>query len=437
MRKRSLRLALSVLALVPAAGAAAEGIDPAKACSKVGEGQPDRADPIGLIYMAIASGSQLQAGIFDTDFDGNETAGERLNGLFDPHYCAGAGKARCGKGDQEKLDIAQMNLRAFLDNHVDIVAIAQPSAEDIEHRPGLDDSEYGVYMRALDERKRFARLECKKREPKEAFPPSPHRWRVSNTVDGLSLKRGTPDLLGAVPQAEIAFLRDNEAGKETLDVSAVVGYDLSGNVATKLVPYLEVRHKRISGDGDSTDGDTKKWGAGFVFGRIFKSMDEISIAPHYAIDKATDAEFAVLKATWMPGFLYDYEKLPYDGARIYDNFSWKLDTRLLAEAGKVLEVGTSTLSEDDANYFRMGPWIAATVWLHPDNAFLSKFSLDAYYKNLVRIDGPGPLMRFSAGINYSPEKTDHLSFRLSYDRGREDDTLNRVEGWKLSFGVRY
>ena len=435
--KRSPRLALSVLALAPAIGAAAEGIDPAKACSKVSEGQPDQADPIGLVYMAIASAGQLQAGIFDTDFDGNETAGERLNGLFDPRYCAGAGKARCGKGDQDKLDIAQMNLRVFLDNHVNIVTTAQPSVEDIEDRHGLEDPEYGIYMRALDERKRFARLECKVRDPKDTSPESPHRLRVSSTVDGLSLKRGTPDLLGAVPQAEIAFLKDNEAGKETLDVAAVVGYDLSDNVATKLIPYLEVRQKHISGDGDSTAGDTKKWGAGFIFGRIFKSLDEISVAPHYAIDKGTDAEFAVLKAVWMPGFLYRYEKLPYDGARVYDNFSWKLEARLLAEAGKVLDVGTSALSEEDANYFRMGPWIGATVWLHPDNAFLSKLSLDAYYKNLVRIDGPGPLMRFSAGINYSPEKTDHFSFRLSYDQGREDDTLKRIEGWKLSFGIRY
>ncbi|MCD9026757.1 hypothetical protein LDO26_00820 [Luteimonas sp. BDR2-5] len=436
-------LGLAALACMPTAALTAEGIDPAKVCPRGEADQPAIVDPVALVYQAIASAGPLQAGIFDADGDGNETAGERLAALFSPTYCRGTSSlqgheaTRCGKGDQATLDIAQMNLRNFLDRHVDITLVAEPSASDIKDRPLLGSTEYGAYVRALDERRRFSRIECKPRSVTADLPQPPHRIRISNTVEGLSLRRGTPSLLAAVPQAELSYVDDKVADSSTTDVSVVIGYELSRSAETTLLPYLEARHKRVSGEDADTDADTKKWGAGFVYGRVFESLDEISIAPHYAIDRSTDAEFAVLKAAWAPGFLLNIDQLPFGGSREYRSFAWKLDARLLTEVGKVFEVGTSEISEDDANYVRSGPALSATVWLLSDNVILSRLSLDARYKNLVRIDGPGPLIRFSAGINYSPEKTDHFSLRLSYDQGKEDDTLKRVEGWKLSFGVRY
>jgi len=183
-------------------------------------------DPVALLYAALFSVGTVRAGIFDADGDGAETQSERIAGVFLPNHCASLPPGRCGKADQSTLHQARQLLMWFLDSEVQATRNGTPSSNDIKASPLLDDVEYAIFAQKLDERRRFFTLQCRSASPNAAAAASPageDRFRMVGSLDGLSMRRGTPALLGAIPQAEVAWVDDRAARKSTFDLNAGPG----------------------------------------------------------------------------------------------------------------------------------------------------------------------------------------------------------------------
>lgn len=443
----------TALAAITPAGAIAQSLDLKTLC-KPAAGAPDRAiDPIALVYAAVSASGGPSAGVFDLDADGTETMDERISAIMNPRYCSGPGKARCQGGDQSKLDLAREHLSVVEDSaKIKLVPLREPSALEMRESPLLRDETVATSARALDPRGRFYRLSCTESIPMVEAEPQPKKkrpprggLRVTSDIDSLGLPRGGPDELAEVPQAEISYLDDKEGKKETFDISAVVGYDLSRNPLTSFIPFIELKRKRVKDTSPpdpaappapEDDGDLSKVSLGLTLASLLESRDELSFSPLLAMDGENDSRVGAVRFSWVPGLLQEAHSLPFGRSRRIGPLAWKLDATALAQAGHVFDAGTSDELKEQKDYLRLGPQVKLIVWSFIDAPILNHLSADARYKRLFAIAGDR-VTWFDAGVNYSFAKTDHVTLRYSYERGVDDETLERSENWKLSLGIRF
>lgn len=403
---------------------------------------PSSVDPVALLYTALFTAGTYRAGSFDADSDGTETQRERITAVLAPSYCRSLPAGRCGKNDQATLDRARILLITFLNNRTTLTRKTTPTIEEAEAFALLDDEdkETARSAQALDERRRYFDLTCRP-APLEPTPtPSENRFRLVGGLDGLAMKRGNPDLLAAIPQAEISWVDDNAAKRSTFDLNAIVGYSF-GDGKVGFTPFLQARIKRIDDEAaapGAATGDISKWAIGANIS-VFRedSLNAFSFAPLYAIDDEEDSRIAALRATWTPGYLHRVPKLPYESSITEGRVAWKLVHQWHLHAGKVIDAGDSAKLADQEHYARGGFSLGLVFWLLPKELAASRLSADASYRNLFRITGDHNATSWTVGLNFSPEKNDHFTFRLSYEDVVDEETLTEFEGWKLSFGVRY
>lgn len=206
-----------------------------------------------------------------------------------------------------------------------------------------------------------------------------------------------------------------------------------------MTPFLQARIKRIddeSAASGAASGDISKWALGANVSYYFSdSLNSVSIAPLYAIDEEEDSRIAALRATWTPGYFHGFRA--YESSYIRGPVAFKFVHQWHLQAGRVIDAGESAKLAEQEDYVRAGFSLGGVLWIAPEEMEAAKLSFDASYRNLFRLAGEHNAISWTAGMNYSPEKTDHFSFRLSYEDVVDEETLTEFEGWKLSFGVRY
>lgn len=441
--RRRFRLITLLVGLSMTEAARAEAIDLAKLC------ESGRVSPIKLVNAALNANGAPKAGAMDIDGDGAETMREKVEAILDPNFCATAGRASCAKGDQDSLDAARDNLTAIL-AEADIVVAREPSALEVNDWPRLGDESYARYAQLLDSERRFATMRCSVPAQQEgtttaATPRSrddlEKRLRVTQTVDGLSLARGTPDLLGKVPQAEISYVSDRIADTRTFNVAAVIGIDLAGKPTEQLIPFVQFARRRVKDKDGIVSSDPKndisQWGTGLVYGATFNSYDVVAATALFTADDRADSRQASIRLNWTPGFLQSIDALPFERSRRIGPVAIGLGFQAIAQGGHVFDAGTNTELADKGDYLRAGGIMSGNIWSLADAPILSRLSADVSYKHLFRLSGPRRITWFEAGINYSIEATDHITLRYSYERGRDDETLKETDQWKVSLGIRY
>ncbi|GAB3344929.1 hypothetical protein [Lysobacter tyrosinilyticus] len=437
--KRSL-LCLACLFALPCA-AAADGIDLARLCPAAADASHP-VDPVKVVYVALdAASTPVSRGAFDTNQDGNETLRERVDAIFDVGYCNGAGKDLCADGDAGSLDDVRLLLQSALGADIVAERVATPSAQDKLDWPLLADPEYGGIAEMLDERKRFRRLSCAERTASASAKPKPaasgtDRLRLTGDIESLSLPRGGPQELRAVTQAEVAYTDNRLEDSQTFQVSAFLGYDFAKAPHRQAIPFLGYEREQTKQSGPDDDG-TSKISAGFLYAAEFESLDQLSLAPLYVADRIQDSRIATLRAAWTPGFLYGIDGLPMDGTKDIGPFAVRMNLQLRAQAGRVIDAGTSEDLLDVDDYVRLGPAFKLELWPRTERWLLSRITADAAYRHFFRLSGPHDVEWWSAGINYSIEPTDHVTVRYSYEQGEDEETLEKSKLWKLTFGVRF
>lgn len=447
MRRRTRRHFCSVSLLVAlslAETARAEAVDFAKLCSS------GRIRPIQLVNAALNANGPPKVGAMDINGDGAETMREKVEAILDPSFCSAEGKSSCGKGDQDSLDAARENLIAFLArSDVSTTARRLPSALEIREWRWLGDESYAHYAQLLDSEERFVAIQCRTPEPqpgpgvavRESSPDLESRLRVTQTVDGLSLARGTPDKLAKVPQAEISYVDDRIADTRTFNIVSVVGIDLANKSTQQLIPFVHFARRRVKDKDGVVSTDAKnnisQWGFGLVYGATLNSYDVISATPLFTADDVADSRQASIRVNWTPGFLQSLDALPFERSRRIGPIAVGLGFQAIVQGGHVFDAGTSVELAENGDYLRAGGNLTGNIWSLVDVPILSALSADVSYKHLFRLSGPRRVTWFEAGLNYSVESTDHITLRYSYERGRDDETLKPTDQWKVSLGIRY
>ena len=448
--KRGLRSASLVMALSIAQAAHAEAIELAKLCK---DGQ---IRPIQLVNAALNANGAPKAGAMDIDGDGAETMREKVEAILDPTFCAEQGKASCGKGDQDSLDAARDTLTAFLSaGGVRSMPRRQPSALEVRDWRWLGDDAYGELAQMLDAQERFATISCELRTTEPGTTPLPEttiagdkpafdlesRLRVTQTVDGLSLARGTPDKLAKVPQAEISYVDDRIADTRTFNITSVIGIDLAAKSTQHIIPFAHFARRRVKDKDSVVSSDAKnnisQWGFGLVYGATLNSYDVISATPLFTADDFSDSRQASIRINWTPGFLQAIDAIPFERSRRIGPVALALGFQGIVQGGHVFKAGANADLIENGDYLRAGANLTGNLWLLVDAPILSELSADVSYKHLFRLSGPRKVTWFEAGLNYSVESTDHITLRYSYERGRDDETLKETDQWKISLGIRY
>ncbi|WP_093087908.1 hypothetical protein [Sphingobium sp. AP50] len=435
-----------LFALTLAETARAEAIDLAKLCAE------GRVRSIQLVNAALNASGAPKAGAMDINGDGTETMREKVEAILDPTFCATSGKARCSKGDQDALDAARDNLLAFLGSEgLSTIPVRKPSALEVRDWPWLADESYAQHAQLLDSQERFATLRCTvdTPTPTPAIAGGPgekpfdleSKLRVTQTVDGLSLARGTPDKLAKVPQAEISYVDDKIADTRTFNIVSVVGIDLASKSTQQIIPFVHFARRRVKDKDGVVSADAKnsisQWGFGLVYGATLNSYDVISATPLFTADDFADSRQASIRINWTPGFLQSLDAIPFERSRRVGPIAVGLGLQTIIQGGHVFKAGTSAELVENGDYLRAGANLTGNIWSLVDAPILSALSADVSYKHLFRLSGPRKVTWFEAGLNYSVESTDHITLRYSYERGRDDETLKETDQWKVSLGIRY
>lgn len=434
------RAPVVLTAMLIACPAWAADVDLERVCPAEGP-RPDRVEPAKVVYAVLDSlDTAVSHGVFDTNQDGTETLRERVDALLDPLYCAGAGKGLCADGDAAALDDARWTLQSIMGREIVTERMAVTSEADRAEWPLLADADYGGLAAALDDRKRFFRLSCPTSTADTPPPPkrrsAAERFRLTGDIDSLLLPRGSAAKLRAVTQAEVSYTANRLDDTDTFQVTAYAGYDFANRAFRKAIPFIGFERAQTRQPGPDEDG-TSKVSAGFLYAAEFESLDQLSIAPLYVVDRIQDSRVASLRASWTPGFLYRVDALPMGNARVMGPLVVRMDLQLRAQAGRVVDAGTSSALADTDDYARLGPAIGFEFWPNSGRWPLSRLSADAGYRKFFRLSGPEDVEWWGAGINYSIEPTDHVTVRYSYEHGEDEETLEKTRQWKLMLGIRF
>lgn len=428
-----------VLAAGAVPGRVFAAIDPATVCikAKTGDGRL-YANPIRLLNATLSAGGSYPSGYFDVNNDGSEKLDEKFSALFTPIRCK-VGDDVCN-GAAQNLDAARNALIDFLREEVEIESLREPSAEEIAARPYLAIDSTAKLAMALDEEQRYLLAVCNSQsvdKPAAVETVDSNRWRITGTIEGLSLPRETDEQLAAVPQATVSYVSDREKRETTFDVDAVGGRAFSLPQDAELIPFLGFRRQVIE-TRDATIGgpDTKgssEWNVGVLYSRETDGNSMFDLAALYTAESEHDSRIVSVEAGWKPGVLYRNQWLPFGGARKIGHGWVMLNAQLSLQAGDIIDAGTSTdLAGQDA-FARIGPTLQITFW--PDA--LPRLRADATYKHWFRVGDTLDVTWLDTGFNYEIDPEGHYTLRYSYQRGRDEETLERIRRWTLSFGVRF
>lgn len=410
----------------------------------------------------------------DADGDSAISADETFAALTDSGFCAqDARRNACSKEDVEALVMAHNDLAGFWASHpdVELIKLRPIGASDVEARPGLALEPWGP---ALDEKGRFVRMRCTKSPgvgdgsgggPREGGDSSVGattattaarlrlgRFLLGRDVTSLTVQRGPSDDddgLKKVAQAELGIESNREAKTRSVSIRGVAGLRLVDDEAVTLIPFVEYVRLQVRDRLAGTGTLTGKLGLGMV-ASAFVGSNQIDFAPRYAKDLRDKSELLSGRVSWRPGALYDLKsfrdayffacskkgELGGCSATDGDGLALWTDFQLIGSFGTILRSGMDPELSKGREFLRAGP--SASVHVYGQSGLLRDFSFDVAYTRLFRLAGDGSAIgSFKADVNYWIAGSRNVSIFYGYERSDDEETLKRIDLWKLGFGVRF
>lgn len=441
------RLRLALGALLSSLAAAASAAGPIIAYDRICPVPEARGErrflPAELMNAALdAKGPSRRA--LDLNNDGGETVLEKIDAVFfDP--CG----ERC-KGDSSKIVATQLLLLGTFDRSDLRISRRRPAptADEIKAEPWLGvraaPGAVGSLAELLDPQQRYLDVTCippTEVSPKPDVAGSPGSLRVTSKLEELTTSRDDDGLM-SVDLATISIANDNVDDKLTFGIDGIVGFyiplDKEGSSLTPFVQYQRTSVRDRSVTPAETERSVEKLGLGATLELWASSIDPIDVAPIYVVDYVTDSRVISAKANWIPGFLRRIDSVPIGRARplLADVFYWRLLPRVLVQGSHVLDAGTNAELLETNDYLRLGGDVSLDIW--GVTPFLRDFTVTASAKKLWMLtDGPRDVWLFKSSLQYWVSGSQHVSVAFVYERGWDEDTIARIDDWKLTLGARF
>ena len=409
-------------------------------------------DPTSLMMAALDAGKASRHTV-DADGNGTETEAERLDVVM-LNPCIE--DARCKSAVGTIVEVQSQLAAVFERDDVVISRRRGPAtADEVRSEPWLsvkpEEGAVGSIAELVDPRQRFLSVACKipgstagavasgdsGRGTLLTAPERKVAVRVTGKLEELS-RRG--QAIEDVDPATVSVSSDNVARKRSFEVDAFVGVDIPIGRESTLIPFVQyqrtsVRDRSVS--PATTERSPDKLGIGAIVGLRLAPHDQVDLAPVFVVDYEKGSRVFSVKANWIPGFLRQIDGLAVQGSYplLPGLLSFGLTPRILAQGSHVFDTGTNTELRVTSNYLRVGGDVTLDLW---GVGAISNFTGSVAYKRLFRLtSGPRGVDLFKADIQYWLDDGRHVSIGYTYERGLDEDTVDRVDDWKLTLGVRF
>jgi hypothetical protein len=272
------------------------------------------------------------------------------------------------------------------------------------------------------------------------------QFRLRGKVQDLSTGRSGGKFDGTTP-ATLAIVDDNIARKNTFDAHLVLGYAMPpvqfGNGETELtsIPFIQYDRDFVDGSKAPPNSSNVNNIAGglqeILAVPLFKDAlyAEIVFQPEYIWNLRNGAEITKLHLSAEPAPDFPYFGYPYP-------VGWGL--KGTAYVRPVLNVGDVVKSTADPtlaktnSFVQGGVQVGGAVFDNDQNSVLNGVSIPIEYTNLYGFSGQYKAIQlFTAAINYTLPKTKYITIGASYATGRNVDTFEQQQVYKVQFGVKY
>ena len=273
-------------------------------------------------------------------------------------------------------------------------------------------------------------------------------WVLVKTRDGLG-----ETSLEDKEFAEFSYTDDQEAGDRTFGLAFTAGarfdettFDLwSGSfINAAFTPY--VSFDRQGGDDPTADGYVNNLNFGLQAAGAIQLRGSRTWLGYYSLSYAheTDGEFESdanslelkldppLPVSWPYHRMFSRALGPYDDPRL--EARWTLEG--VADWVEVDDPGQKKSLTERTTYRRLGYDLGLDLRFHPSDDWHILWT-NQYQVREGQTSAGGDAELFSSSLLFKLSKDSHYSFGLNFENGRDLQSLEPTEVWKLVIGLRY
>ena len=275
---------------------------------------------------------------------------------------------------------------------------------------------------------------------------SSDRIRIRSKADDLWVSRDL-DAFTSLQSATFGVVTDAVASKNTFDAHVAVGYALPswqvGSGATYLdsIPYFQYDRSYVDGGGaPKNPTDVNNIAVGSQERLVFRVADDfyssITAQPVYIHSLRSDTDIAKLHLVYDPIPLVPLFAAPLPLGS--SGFSATAYARSVLNISHVTHSGTDLTLANSTNFVQGGVQVGGALFDKDESSMLNGISIPIDYTYLRGFSGAFTSVRqFTAAINYTLPKTKYVTVGISYSNGRNLDTFEAQQVYKVSLGLKY
>ncbi len=283
----------------------------------------------------------------------------------------------------------------------------------------------------------------------DAKAPMTTAKRISNLSDKVRLRGKVDDLLLAgnkvdtASPAQISFTNNTGTGKKTAQVDGVLGFffDIgTEGIPVSLIPYVEYHNKRTTKQDTPVDKiETLTIGGLFSTQASTGEVEwDLSLAPQYVIDIAEDVEFWKGEGFLDPSFSIG-SGVTVGRYNIMSNGDvWiKPDVKGILEAGHVVKDGQSPILKKGDDFFGIGGEVSLSLFF-PNAPLIGNFVFGTSYRHVELFSLPiDHAAKWIVSADYKLGGSENYTLSFDFEKGRNAQTYQDEESWKVSLGLRF
>jgi hypothetical protein len=407
--------------------------------------------------MLLGQLLEKHAGISAIDLDkrGNGVGpDQQANALLDPRsFCK-----FCAEKVSDKLDQAHTDLVIFFQRHKKPI---DPTKDSIDTRRissgpeirgfllGQPGNDVAVCALAKSD-KPSTPSSSDTAKPNQKTPivadklELPGYFSLRQNIDDLPIPQTDSSFKG-LKQAKVSFVNDRIASKRSFSIDGAVGYtigrtsfDEAGHFIGQFTPFFAYNQQTVRTDNPTKNTYAQNYSFGLMGDLTFPTgiaggYQNIKVYPKYVISARNDAEVFSGNFVYTP--MYGIPGIDNALYIVPEMLSFKFTPQLKVVLQDVVNAGRVPSLLSPGSYTWFGPKLDLTFF---GEGILEGFSYYVSYEG-YKIES-GPLSRisyFQTGLGYDFGKTKLMSVVLTYQKGRNLDTLEKIDQLTLGLGLKY
>ncbi|MBZ9728054.1 hypothetical protein LB554_29370 [Mesorhizobium sp. CO1-1-11] len=398
-------------------------------------------NPRKFVALLVEKKAGLSA--IDLDAEGNGlTYKQQAYALLSPEeFCK---TSTCAKGAVDKLGDANVKLIEFVSTH-SLPTKAGVNSFDTS-RVAVTTSGLGGFLEGKTEVECYSAPTTK--EPAApgpdgtpgSAPELPQHLSIRQTVEDLHYSQDD-NKFKSLKQASLSLSDDRIAGKSSFSINGAVGYtvgrasfDEDGHFIGQFTPFLTYEQQYVETKTKTTR--VQNLGAGFVGDLTFPIgglYQNISAFPKIVRSFSSEAEFLSGNIVYTP--MYGISGVDNVYYLAPGSLSFQISPSIKAAYSRILHAGTDDTLREQGSYFWIGPQISLTLF---GEGVLDGFNYNISYSTFLVPNGKiKEISYFETSLSYDFGASKLMSIQAKYEKGRNLDTLEKVDQFTVGLGVKY